>query len=525
MMKKYLILCFALVLASACSMQEDPGYFVNRDAYFKNAQQCQSAVNSIYVGLKNVYTFKMFTLTEAHSDIIYEPAPTVTEARMELSPAQPGFGEDIWKYAYQMIMYANYAIAGTENCTTISEEAKAKLLSEAVTMRAFWYYILTSFFGDVPYYTYDVTDAELMEQAAHLPRMSAVETRRHLVAELERYFGYDNAGHYLGSLPQLRTYDTGDNRAGWAVAMMLIAKMSMWNAAKEPAQAEFWYDTAIAALERLENVYGALDQYPLEEVMFRYKNTPESIMEVQHEYSSGGLAYYSNLACVCMPVKAQTREIDPNTGEEIVITTWDGIQVDELGDLATYWTAARPNLYFSAGLQTNGSDDLRAPINMAWDYNGVSFQSVSTRPWMGRKFWCPGMYSTYDSNNYKIFRYADALLMLAECWCAKQDQDKTLRYLNMVKSRAGLPDYVFKSWKKTFTEIQDERARELFGEFQRRFDLVRWGEWYERMKNFNDYEELQYNIRECHEYLPIPDKQVKYSGYALDNKEYNKYGM
>ena len=219
------------------------------------------------------------------------------------------------------------------------------------------------------------------------------------------------------------------------------------------------------------------------------------------------------------------REIDPNTGEEVVITTWDGIEVDELGDLATSWTASRPNLYFSAGLQTNGSDDLRAPINMAWDYNGVSFNSVSTRPWMGRKFWCPGMYSTYDSNNYKIFRYADALLMLAECWCAKQDQDKTLRYLNMVKARAGLPDYVFKSWKKTFTEIQDERARELFGEFQRRFDLVRWGEWYERMKNFNDYEELQYNIRECHEYLPIPDKQVKYSGYALDNKEYNKYGM
>ena len=57
------------------------------------------------------------------------------------------------------------------------------------------------------------------------------------------------------------------------------------------------------------------------------------------------------------------------------------------------------------------------------------------------------------------------------------------------------------------------------------FPEERWGEWYERMKNFNDYEELQYNIRECHEYLPIPDKQVKYSGYALDNKEYNKYGM
>ena len=74
-------------------------------------------------------------------------------------------------------------------------------------------------------------------------------------------------------------------------------------------------------------------------------------------------------------------------------------------------------------------------------------------------------------------------------------------------------------------EIQNERARELFGEFQRKFDLVRWGIWYQRTKEFNDYDEVQLNIRPCHEYLPIPAKQVGYSKNALDNKEYNKYGM
>ena len=70
-----------------------------------------------------------------------------------------------------------------------------------------------------------------------------------------------------------------------------------------------------------------------------------------------------------------------------------------------------------------------------------------------------------------------------------------------------------------------ERARELFGEFQRKFDLVRWGVWYERTKNYNNYATLQSYMEPCHEYYPIPDSQVLASGGALDNNEYKKYGL
>jgi hypothetical protein len=33
------------------------------------------------------------------------------------------------------------------------------------------------------------------------------------------------------------------------------------------------------------------------------------------------------------------------------------------------------------------------------------------------------------------------------------------------------------------------------------------------------------HLQRCHCYLPIPIEQVVNSGYALDNKEYNAYGM
>ena len=95
----------------------------------------------------------------------------------------------------------------------------------------------------------------------------------------------------------------------------------------------------------------------------------------------------------------------------------------------------------------------------------------------------------------------------------------------MVRGRAGSDLYEVTKWDKAEEELYNERARELFGEFQRKYDLVRWGIWYERVKEYSDFEKLKETIKPCHEFLPIPDKQVIYSDYALDNDAYKKYGL
>ena len=79
-------------------------------------------------------------------------------------------------------------------------------------------------------------------------------------------------------------------------------------------------------------------------------------------------------------------------------------------------------------------------------------------------------------------------------------------------------------------EIRNERARELFGEFQRKYDLVRWGIWYDAVTSNSDYGPLQLNttsslIKPCHRYYPIPDTEVTYSKNNLDNNEYKAYGL
>ena len=138
----------------------------------------------------------------------------------------------------------------------------------------------------------------------------------------------------------------------------------------------------------------------------------------------------------------------------------------------------------------------------------------------GEKFWCPDMTANYDSNNYRIFRYADAVLMMAESLCRLGYAQKAVEYLDQVRARAGLEGYSYLSEAEMIKEIQNERARELGGEMHRKFDLVRWGIWYDQTLQFNEQDRVKSNIRECHQYYPIPDTECALSGGILKNEAY-----
>lgn len=141
---------------------------------------------------------------------------------------------------------------------------------------------------------------------------------------------------------------------------------------------------------------------------------------------------------------------------------------------------------------------------MAWEYDGKPFSGVGTRPWLGPKFWCPGMQNTADFSNQKVFRYADAILMMAECYAETEDSDEAVRYLNMVRERAGTTAYVFKNKDALLEEIQKERGRELLGEFQRKFDLVRWGIWYQMTLRIHQLPDAQGQHAPLPRILPDP---------------------
>ena len=64
MKTKYILLILTAWLTASCSLQEDTEGFSTPGDFYKTKTQCQSAVNSCYIPLKNLYTYKMMIATE-----------------------------------------------------------------------------------------------------------------------------------------------------------------------------------------------------------------------------------------------------------------------------------------------------------------------------------------------------------------------------------------------------------------------------------------------------------------------------
>ena len=147
----------------------------------------------------------------------------------------------------------------------------------------------------------------------------------------------------------------------------------------------------------------------------------------------------------------------------------------------------------------------------------------------------------YSAINYNIIRYADVLLMAAECEAEVGSLATALGYVNQVRSRASNPagfvqqggavaanykiaNYAaFGDKAAARTAIQFERKLELSGEGHRFYDLVRWGVAATVLNAFIGYEgkllPTAYSGASFtagrDEYQPIPQTQIDYQGKTV----------
>ena len=580
---KIIALCSLSLLCASCSLKERILSESTMDSYYKTPQECLTGLNACYTNVRAILNnSKYFTTSECQSDLMVLRAVDQKEATLQITPAQPQFGATLWQQAYNGIMRANSVEAAILRAD-FSEEEKRPLLAEAVVLRSLFYYLLTINFGDVPFYEEEVTWKN-NDSIARLPRMSASKTRTTLIEELDYHL------LQCKSLDFKRTNDEDNQqryRIGAAVGLMLAGKMCLWE--------ERWSD-AIKYFGVLEDIYGpgagkpegALAQYPLSDLPFGRRYIDESILEIANTSTEYGLIVTGALASICTPVRqvstsegadssvedddsGMDEEEDENSDLSADSDIYQGIRIPELGPYARTRTPARPTYRFFKYLMPYTSTDRRMARYdvlgnkiedsggyMAWGWEGYDpsedmsvaqpafrmFNGLKSysRPYLGNKFWCFGMRYTKDSNSYRFFRYAGVLLSLAECWTMKGDKAKACAYLNEVRRRAGLEalnpgDFTVDA---LMAMVRDESGRELFGECQRKADLVRWGVWYDYVLKYNagpvnsadNYMEsgenntiMMRNLKPCHRYFPIPDEQITYSGGALDNNEYNSCGL
>jgi hypothetical protein len=102
------------------------------------------------------------------------------------------------------------------------------------------------------------------------------------------------------------------------------------------------------------------------------------------------------------------------------------------------------------------------------------------RPFYSLKYIDPVHLSSDQSaaNNFIIIRHADVLLVFAEAENEKSGPTAAgYDAINQVRARAGLAPLSGLSQAAFRQAVWTERAHELYGEFQARFDLIREGRW------------------------------------------------
>jgi len=130
----------------------------------------------------------------------------------------------------------------------------------------------------------------------------------------------------------------------------------------------------------------------------------------------------------------------------------------------------------------------------------------------------PGL-NTDMNNDFVIFRFADVLLMKAEALMRlNRDQDQALQYVNMIRERASVDPWQIN--ELTMDNLLAERGRELFYEFARRQDLIRF-EGKEGETRYNDSWEFKEVTTPNVNVFPIPLDQMEANANLNQNPGFN----
>jgi hypothetical protein len=113
-------------------------------------------------------------------------------------------------------------------------------------------------------------------------------------------------------------------------------------------------------------------------------------------------------------------------------------------------------------------------------------------------------------DRYKI-RLANTLLLLAECEFRLGKSDEAATHINEVRARSNATPIT--AGDVTMDYIMDESARELFGEYPRKYELTRTGTFVSRVQAHNPVTGLV--VQDFNTYWPIPQTAIDANSGAV----------
>ncbi|WP_438961124.1 RagB/SusD family nutrient uptake outer membrane protein [Nonlabens sp.] len=472
--KIYILLFFVALGINSCSEDyldvesEDP----NSENFFNSQEDYESALIGAYDMLQSSYINVM--LGEIASDNTLAGGESASDVigiqqidDMIHTPVNQQLS-DLWRWMYAGVNRANY-IMEFQDKTDFPD--KPRVLGETRFLRAYYYFELVKFFGDVPLV---VDQRFLFGDQFDVDRTPKAEVYTQI--ELDLIYAIDNL--------QYTTPDIG--RASKGSAQALLGKVYLYQGK---------YDLAANVLDDLilSNQYSLVADYS---TIFENdnENNSESVFEIQYSDLEG--AGFGCLQCSEGNVAVGFNGIRNYNGPLFESGFSFNVPTQEVVDL---FDPADPRLD-TAILDI----DAFASANGATFSTGFEHTGYFNRKYIARQ----GDLNTGDANltnpnNYRAIRFADVLLMAAEAYNSGNLGDGQARtYLNRVRTRVGLPDVTL-SGTALGDAIFLDRRLELVGEGHHFFDLVRTGRAASEIDNF---------VAGKHEVFPIPLEEILLAG-------------
>jgi starch-binding outer membrane protein, SusD/RagB family len=438
-----IIVLASLSLMSSCGksfIEKNPVSSVTTDVLYKTDKDFQDAVIGGYQALRNQYA-NMWQFGDLRGDdafIQVSNQPSSTNVDVFSINSSDALLNNTWANYYIVINRVNNVLTRIENPELGVIKNKDRYVGEAKFVRALAYFDLVRIFGDVQM----ITNVPTIEEVRATPRTPVATVYSEVIIK-----------DLLDAANKLPLAYTGSEvgRATRGAAKAILGKVYLTIKDYPKAEAVLQELTAAPYNYALLQNFNDLFDYTKNE------HHSEYIFDIEYEEGLGGLG------------SIFTNNFMPNVTQ---LLNYYGIK-------GGFNESLSPTMQFvNAWQSTDKRKDITVQCCGSWKnpttgavttFNSTTSQSYTM------KYITPVQTGGDSRANWKVVRYADVLLMLAEAMNENGKTPEAHNPLNMVRVRAGLSPLSNLTQAQLRDSIAQERRFELAFEGHRWFDLVRTG--------------------------------------------------
>jgi hypothetical protein len=539
-----LMLAGILLLQTGCRknlLDQDPTTELGAEQFWKTEADALYALNGNYAAVRPCFDRDYYF--DGQTEYIRVRGTSTTSGNLSRGDAYnggdynpSGYGDNFdkyFRYLYGGVARSNYVITNVERM--IAEGANAsvatleRIIAESRTLRALCYFRLISMWGDVPYYTFEVTSDD---QVSSLPRIPIKDVKDSILADLD--YAVDKLPNTspLGRVAKpgalalrgkVNLFWGSWNKYGWPELEGFTPSGAEATAAFTAAAEDFGsvindygLDLYLAGAPGEIDDLGKADKLPNYYHLFNPKANGNTENFFVFTHGGTGTGQGEELMRDFSGRSHEGSQCWASPRYEIA----DRYQLISTGDFATPLVPMNPSTDATARTAPNSAvnpqsyldRDYRMKATLQWDYEMsvgmISLQSTGWCPFLYRT-WAGNVtidgvkYTTYNTDgtnsgyvfrkfvrNYAgqgrsdgdlawpVIRLADVFLMYAEATNeVSGPQADAIALVNRIRARGGLPALaVDKTADRDafFDAIEQERIIELVAEGHRAFDLRRW---------------------------------------------------